>query len=124
MSNMELGAEMNTIVTVGFVRKGSDSPLAGEGYELRLFDKDLMEDDYLGKSPLDEKGVATIAFTHDKFGDNFNIEQMPDLYFALYKDDSLVYQSNVMEDLDLAAMEKFKMGSGEVVDLGTFLIDA
>lgn len=29
-----------------------------------------------------------------------------------------------MRDLDLEAMEKFKMGAGEVVDLGTFLVEA
>jgi hypothetical protein len=124
MTDFSLNPDINITVTASFIRKGSDAPITGEGFELRLFDKDLMEDDYLGSSPLDAEGRASIRFSHHSFGDNLNIEQMPDLYFALYKDDHLVFQSKVMEDLDLPALEKFKMGTGEVVDLGTFLVEA
>lgn len=123
MSILSLNPDMKIVVTARFIGKGKDLPLTGYGYELRLFDKDLMEDDYLGKSALDENGTATISFTHHSFGDNFNIEQMPDFYFALYKEDELIFQSKVMEDMDIKSLQQFAMGKGNVIDLGTFLVD-
>lgn len=122
MSNFSLNSDMMIEVTASFIAKGSDAPLTGSDYEFRLFEKDLMEDDYLGVSPLDANGMAKVAFTHDKFKDFMNPETSPDLYFALYKGKALIFQSEVMEDVDVPSIEQFKMGEGEVVDLGTFLI--
>ena len=123
MSNFSLDADINIEVKASFISKGSDAPLTGNDYEFRLYEKDLMEDDYLGKSALDETGTATVSFKHGDYMDFLNPESNPDLYFALYKGDALIFQSQVMRDLDLEALEKFKMGEGEVVDLGTFLVD-
>lgn len=123
MSNFSLDADMNIEVKASFIRKGSDAPLTGAGYEFRLYEKDLMEDDYLGVSKLDENGVAKVSFKHKEYMDFLNPETNPDLYFALYKDESLIFQSKVMRDIDLEGLEKFKMGEGEVVDLGTFLVE-
>ena len=124
MSNFSLDADINIEVKASFIAKGSDAPLTGEEYEFRLYEKDLMEDDYLGKSGLDENGVAKVSFKHGDYMDFLNPEKNPDLYFALYNGEALVFQSPVMRDLDLDGMEKFKMGEGEVVDLGTFLIES
>jgi hypothetical protein len=123
MSNFSLDADINIEVKASFISKGSDAPLTGEGYEFRLYEKDLMEDDYLGKSALDANGTATVTFKHGDYMDFLNPEVNPDLYFALYKGDALIFQSPVMRDLDLEGLEKFKMGAGEVVDLGTFLVE-
>jgi hypothetical protein len=123
MSNFSLDADINIEVKASFISKGKDAPLTGADYEFRLFEKDLMEDDYLGKSGLDEHGVARVTFKHGAFMDFLNPETNPDLYFALYKGEALVFQSKVMRDLDLESLEKFKMGAGEVVDLGTFLVE-
>ena len=123
MTGFSLNPDMKIEVTAGFVKKGSDTPLTGSDYEFRLFEKDLMEDDYLGVSALDEKGIAKVSFTHDDFKDFLNPESNPDLYFALYKGEALVFQSEVMRDIDIPTVEQFKMGEGEVVDLGTFLIE-
>ncbi len=122
MSNFSLDADMNVEVQAGFISKGNDAPLTGSDFEFRLFEKDLMEDDYLGKSALDEYGVAKVSFKHGAYMDFLNPEKNPDLYFALYKGESLVFQSRVMRDIDVDGLEKFKMGEGEVVDLGTFLV--
>ena len=110
-------------VKASFIAKGSDAPVTGADYEFRLFEKDLMEDDYLGKSGLDETGTATVSFKHGDYTDFLNPETNPDLYFALYKGEALVFQSKVMHNVDIEALEKFKMGEGEVVDLGTFLLE-
>ena len=123
MSNFSLDADINIEVKASFITKGSDAPVTGADYEFRLFEKDLMEDDYLGKSALDENGTAKVSFKHGDYMDFLNPETNPDLYFALYKGDALVFQSKVMYDVDVEGLEKFKMGEGEVVDLGTFLVE-
>ncbi len=123
MSNFSLDADINIEVKASFKAKGRHAPLTGAGYEFRLYEKDLMEDDYLGKSSLDEHGVARVNFKHGAFMDFLNPEKNPDLYFALYHGEALIFQSKVMHDLDLDGLEKFKMGEGEVIDLGTFLVE-
>ncbi len=123
MADFSLSPDMNIEVTARFIAKGSDAPLTGSDFEMCLFEKDLMEDDYLGRSPLDANGNAKISFRHGDYSDFLNPEVDPDLYFALYKGDALIFQSKVMRDLDLEGLEKFKMGAGEVVDLGTFLVE-
>lgn len=123
MSNFSLDEEMNIEVKAGFISKGSDAALTGSNFEFRLFEKDLMEDDYLGKSGLDENGIANVSFKQSAFKDFLNPEKNPDLYFALYNGDALIFQSKVMVDVDMDAIEKFKMGEGEVIDLGTFLVE-
>ena len=45
-------------------------------------------------------------------------------YFVLYRDGAPIHESKVMEDVDVDAIDSFKMGTGEVIDLGTFLVDA
>ena len=48
---------------------------------------------------------------------------MPDLYFALYNGEALIFQIKVINDVDIAGGNKFKMGEGEVIDLGTYLVE-
>ena len=124
MTKLSLNSEMKIEVTARFIAKGSDAFVTGSDYEFRLFEKDLMEDDFLGVSPLDELGMAKVSFTHADFRDFLNPESRPDLYFALYKGEALIFQSEMMRNVDIPSIEILKMGEGEVVDLGTFLIDA
>lgn len=123
MSQFSLSSEMNIEVTARFISKGTDAPLTGEAYKVRLFDKDIFDDDYIGESGLDEHGVAVIKFTHKAFSDPGNLETMPDLYFCVVKNGVQVFESKVMKEIDVVALEQFKMGEGEVLDLGTFLVE-
>ena len=123
MSKFSLNPDMNFEVTARFIRKGSDTPLTGSAYRLRLYDKDIVDADFLGESALDENGVVKISFSHSAFGEWNKLEQYPDFYFVLYEDGELIFKSKVMEDIDVEFLEQFKMGEGEVVDLGTFLVD-
>jgi hypothetical protein len=123
MSDFSLSSEFKIEATIRIIAKGSDAPLTGDAYKVRLFDKDTFDDDYLGESSLDPNGVARIAFTHDAFDDLAGIEAKPDFYFVLVKNDVQIFQSKVMEEVDLEAVEQFKMGKGEVIDLGTFLVE-
>jgi len=123
MSQFSLNPDMSMEVTARFISKGSDAPLTGEVYKVRLFDKDILDDDYIGESGLDKNGVARIKFVHKAFSDLGNLETMPDLYFSVLKNDVQIFESKVIEEIDVAALEQFKMGEGEVIDLGTFLVE-
>jgi hypothetical protein len=121
MSDFSLSNEMKLAVTARFISRGNDAPVTGEGYTVRLFDKDIFEDDFLGESTLDEDGIAKISFNHASFSD-WNIDAKPDFYFVVFKNKKEIFKSKVMQDLDVDAIEKFKMGEGEIIDLGTYLI--
>jgi hypothetical protein len=122
MSQFSLNPDMNIEVTAHFITKGSDAPLTGAGYKLRLYDKDIIGSDYLGESGLDEQGMAKIKFSHSSFGEWNNLEQFPDFYFVLFQGEKEIFRSKVMENVDVDFLEQFKMGEGEVVDLGTYLV--
>ena len=123
MTDLSLNKDMNLEVTARFISKGNDQPVTGDAYRVRLYDKDVFEDDYLGESTLDENGVAKISFTHSSFS-NWNTDANPDFYFVVLKNNEVLFKSIVLEDLDVNAIENFKMGEGEVIDLGTYLIEA
>lgn len=122
MSDLSLNRNINLEVTARFIGKGYDSALT-DAYTARLYDKDIFNDDFLGEARLDENGVAKISFTHDAFADPLNMDDKPDFYFVLYKNKEEIFKTKVLEDLDIETLQKFKMGEGEVIDLGTFLVD-
>jgi hypothetical protein len=122
MTDLSLNKDMNLEITARFIGKGNDQPLTGDTYLVRLYDKDVFEDDFLGESTLDENGVAKISFNHSSFS-NWNKDTKPDFYFVVFKHKKEIFKSKVLEDLDVEAIEKFKMGEGEVIDLGTYLIE-
>src|SRR5665647_1428695 len=105
MSRLSLDKEMNIEVKATFIAKGKDVPVTGDQYKLRLFDKDVFGDDYLGESKLNEAGEGRIIFGHKTFGNAFNLETLPDFYFVLYNDKVPVFESKVMEDVDLQSLE-------------------
>ena len=124
MSKLSLNEEMNIEVRVLLIAKGNDEPVTGKEYTLRLFDKDVFNDDYLGESSLNEDGLATFIITEQHFKGFAKLDDKPDFYFVVYKNKKEIFKSRLMKNLDLTNIEEFKMREGEVVDLGTFLIDA
>jgi hypothetical protein len=125
MAKMGLNEEMNIEVTARLIAKGSDSPVTGKEYIVKLFDKDFFDDDFLGQSGLDDNGQLHITFNPSRLdaGDPIK-ESSLDFYFVVFKNDLEIFRSKVMEDVDVNAVEQFKMGEGELINLGTFLIDA
>ncbi len=123
MSKYSLNPNMELEVIIRFITKGIDAPLTGKDYRVRLYDKDFVGVDYLGESSLDSNGAALIRFSQRAFGEWNNLEQQPDLYFILFRNETEIFRSIVMQDLDLTTLEQFKMGEGEVIDLGTFLVE-
>ncbi len=125
MTKVGLDKEMNIEVTARLIAKGSDLPLSGAEYNVKLFDKDFFEDDYLGQSGLDNSGELRISFNPSQLDTNDPIkEKSLDFYFVVFKNSVEIFRSKVMEDVDVNAIDEFKMGKGELINLGTFLVDA
>jgi len=123
MSKFSLDSDMVIEVTARFIGKGHEQPVSGDAYEVRLYDKDVFGDDFLGTARPDENGVVKIKFTHDAFSGSMHLDDKPDFYFVVYKHAQEIFKTRVMEDIDLSVVENFRMGEGEVIDLGTFLVD-
>jgi hypothetical protein len=123
MASMKLNKEMNIEVRVLLISKGNDEPLSGKNYKVRLFEKDIFNDDYLGESLLNEEGRATFLLTGKHFKGFAKLDQKPDFHFVVYKEGKPIFKSRVMKNLDLTNIEEFRMKEGEVIDLGTFLVD-
>lgn len=124
MPSIALNKEMNIEVKVRLIQKGDDEPLTGNQYSVRLYDSDIFNDDFLGESVPDEEGVAKFLFSQGDFSKPANLDKKPDFYFLVYKNKEVIFKSKVMSNLDLSDVEEFVMKEGEVIDLGTFLIDA
>ncbi|MGN6343010.1 MAG: hypothetical protein ACTHMD_16795 [Flavisolibacter sp.] len=124
MSEIELNKEMNVEVNVRLIRKGDDEPLSGREFKVRLYDKDIFNDDFLGESNPDEEGLASFVFTPQDFLKPVQLDKKPDFYFVVYKNDLEIFKSKVMSNLDLSDVQEFIMKEGHVIDLGTFLINA
>ncbi|MEP6949766.1 MAG: hypothetical protein ABI863_10850 [Ginsengibacter sp.] len=124
MSQLALNEEMNIEVRVRLIAKGTDDPLTGHEYVVRLFDKDIFNDDFLGESAPDEDGVAKFLLEKKHFAGFAMLDEKPDFYFVVYRNEKEIFKSRVMQNLDLTDIEEFRMKEGELVDLGTFLIEA
>jgi len=123
MSRLSLSDSMNIEVRVLLIGKGNDEPLTGEQYAVRLFDREIFDDDFLGESGLDTNGTAVFTITQEHLKGFARLVEKPSFYFVLYKNKQVIFKSMVMKNLDLRDIEEFKMKEGEIVDLGTFLID-
>lgn len=123
MDSISLNKEMNLEIKVRLIGKGNDEPISGKEFSVRLYDKDIFNDDFLGESPLNGEGVAKFTLSQKNFSGTFNLDDKPDFYFVVYKNGERIFKSKVMSNLDLSDLEQFIMKEGEVVDLGTFLID-
>lgn len=120
--SLELNKDMNLIIQVRLIASGNDEPISGNAFKVRLYDKDVFNDDFLGESNV-ENGLAKFTITQKDFSAPVNLDSKPDFYFVVYKNDTLIFKSKVMSNLDITDVEKFIMNEGELVDLGTFLID-
>jgi len=123
MSSIAFNKEMNIEVKIRLISKGNDEPLRGDEYLVRLYDKDIFNDDFLGEATPDDEGIAKFIFSQNDFSRPVNLDDKPDFYFVVYKNKKMIFKSKVMSNLDLSNIEEFVMKEGEVIDLGTFLID-
>jgi hypothetical protein len=123
MPSVALNKEMNIEVKVRLISKGNDEPVTGSEFSVRLYDKDIFNDDFLGEAAPDESGIAKFLFSRGDFSKPIKLDDKPDFYFVVYKNKQEIFKSKVMSNLDLSDIDDFVMREGEVIDLGTFLID-
>lgn len=123
MPHIDLSEEMNLRVEARLIAKGSDAPLHGAGYTVRLFDRDFLDDAYLGESVPDENGKVAFHFPASAIAKTALDDALPDFFFVVYKNDEVIFRSQVMENVNLEALEQYRHGVGEIIDLGTFLVE-
>ena len=97
-------------VSARFIEHGKDKPLHDPGIMVKLYDQDA-------------NGRIEISFSHDAFvNDVVFKEAKPDFYFVILKEETPVYSTRIMQNITLEDVQQFRMGKGEVLDLGTFLV--
>lgn len=119
---IELNKDMNLIIQLRLIASGTDQPISGNIFKVRLYDKDVFNDDFLGESPV-QHGIARFTLFPHSFKAPASLDEKPDFYFVVFKNNEPVFKSKVMSNLDITDMEQFIMNEGELIDLGTFLID-
>jgi hypothetical protein len=97
------------------------NPWESDGMIVKLFDKDLLEDDFLGQSKITGHGKFEIEFYSEDFKSyDSPFESKPDLYFCIYLFGELLYRSVIWNDVDIDKSSIFVPDKGKVIDLGTF----
>jgi hypothetical protein len=117
---------MEPIVTikVRLLEKQSGQPLTSDGIIVKLYDKDILEDDFLGQSNVDSNGNAEISFKKSEISSADSPgEKFPDLYFTVFKFGKLLYQSKILNDFDIDRFSSIDPVKGRTIDLGTFVIE-
>src|ERR1044072_695718 len=86
---------------IKLLEKGTSTPVSGSNISVKLFDKDPLEDDFLGEASPDSEGNVSIKFDLDKIKSaDTPLEEFPDLYFKVYKGQNEYFKSPVVDDLD------------------------
>lgn len=108
---------------IKLLEKGTSIPVSGSSVLVKLYDRDPIEDDFLGEATPDSEGNVLIKFDLDKIKSaDSPMEQFPDLYFKVYKSGNQYFQSRLLDDLDTGSEGSFSFTEGKVIDLGTYLI--
>lgn len=108
---------------VKLLKKGNNVPLKGEAYKVKFFDKDLIEDDFLGESTLDDFGHAIISVRRSNFRSiDSPLEKYPDIYFTVLKDGQEIFKSPVGKNLHIEESSDFPASGGSHFHLGSFIV--
>lgn len=112
-------------VIARFINKKTGKPVAGENYKVRLYDNDVVSDDFLGEGSLNNEGVVEILTDLSRASSpDSPAEKKPDLYFELYGEHGVIYQSKVFENVDFLAEDEVSgRKTGLTKDFGTFEIN-
>ena len=108
-----------------FINKRTGKPVTGENYKVRLYDNDVVADDFLGEGTLNNDGVVEIVTDLGRaMSLDSPTEKKPDLYFEVYSEHGVIYQSKVFEQVDFLAEDKVSgQKTGLTKDFGTFEIN-
>jgi hypothetical protein len=84
-----------------FIDKKTGKPLSGNDLVVKLYDKDIFDDDFLGEAKLNDKGkVEIFADLDDASSIDTPLEGYPDLYFVLQNQTGVIFESKVFHNVD------------------------
>jgi hypothetical protein len=116
--------ELRIRITAHFRHKETGEPFTGHEYKVRLYDKDFFQDDFLGETELYKDGSMEIIFDPQHISSlDSPLEEQPDLYCVLLRGETVIFKTQVLEDLDLQNVGTFDPKQGLHYDLGTFLVN-
>ena len=109
-------------VIAHFIDKVTKKPLSGNNLVAKLYDHDVVGDDFIGESKLDKNGKAEILADLGAAGSvDSPLESYPDLYFALYNQNGVIFESKMFKNVDFISKDEIsrehRFGTQ---DLGTF----
>lgn len=102
--------------------KHPDDAPASAAYLVRLYDKDLFEDDFLGEARPDDRGTVVFRLQGSAWRDTPLEDSMPDFYLVVYHGKDIIFTSPVMENIFTEGLKTYRKGEGNTIDLGTFFI--
>ena len=113
--------EMMIKVIARFVDKKTKKPLSAKDLVARLYDNDVVGDDFVGESGLDENGRAEVvaSLSAARSADS-PAEKYPDLYFSLLNQNEIIFESKVFKNVDFISKDKTSGEHHSSRDLGTF----
>jgi hypothetical protein len=108
------------IVTARVVSRQNQQPVSGAN--VRVYDKDLVSDDFLGEATTDADGHFSVAFSSDDFqGQITGFEARPDIFVKVTNPASgKTTTSKVFEELTGSLT---KNDAEEIMNLGVIEID-
>lgn len=94
-------------ITASFTDVETGKPLTCKNYTVRIYDKDVFKDDFLGESKLDKNGKIELITSLDKarsFETPF--ESKPDIYFVVLFKDEIIFKSRVFKNVEFLKKDK------------------
>jgi hypothetical protein len=124
MEQLSLSSKPTIFIKVRLIDKHTSQPLSSSDVVVRFYDKDVFDNDFLGEGVPEKDGNVVVSFPYSSFSDlSVFPEEKPDFYFVVFKQEQPVHQSKVLMDINIEQIKQFQSGKGDVIDLGTFLID-
>ncbi|MBK7110792.1 MAG: hypothetical protein KA954_08510 [Chitinophagales bacterium] len=110
-------------VQARFLEKGTNKPLSGKEYICKLFDYDILKNDFLGEAHPDNTGLVHFSVDPKSFRDFNNlIDKYPDLFIEVEYEEELLFATPIAKNAKVLEGGTFDIKEGEVIDLGTFLV--
>ncbi|MBX9853379.1 MAG: hypothetical protein K2X86_16660 [Cytophagaceae bacterium] len=110
------------IIRAQVFNKETRQPWSSDGSVVKLYDQDLMEDDFLGECKIGEYGQVEISFNSSDFKSMDSPgEKYPDIYLCIYKYGKLLFKSEVRKNLNFEKEAELKEGV-YYLNLGVFNI--
>ncbi|MBI5495366.1 MAG: hypothetical protein HY904_10110 [Deltaproteobacteria bacterium] len=110
-------------VRATFLDDVTGAPLHGAHYHARLYDQDVLRDDFLGDAPLSPRGTVEVLFASSSVRSRDSpSETQPDLYLVLYEGTHVRFRTTVQVDVDLPEPNPGVSEGAARLDLGVFRV--